>query len=80
MQGGIFRSRDTHFEQLSGSQQTHMQYWTIGMDYGIGIVINRMNINYTQKTRTAWISGTGKHSVGNITLLIPISRKTIIGD
>lgn len=78
LQGGIFKSTDTNFEQLQGGQQTHMRRWSIGMDYGIGIVINRMSLLYTQKTRTEWMSGTGKHSVGNITLLIPISRKTII--
>lgn len=80
LQGGIFKSRDTNFEQLDNNQKTHMRHWTIGMDYGIGIVINRMSVNYTQKTRTEWMSGTGKHSVGNITLLIPISRKTIISN
>ncbi|MBO9731915.1 MAG: lipid A deacylase LpxR family protein [Chitinophaga sp.] len=78
LQGGIFKSEDTNFEQLDGNRQTHMRRWSIGMDYGIGIVINRMSLLYTQKTRTEWMSGTGKHSVGNITLLIPISRKTII--
>lgn len=80
LQGGIFRSRDSNFDELENHQQTHMRHWTIGMDYGIGIVINRASILYTQKTRTEWMSGTGKHSVGNITLLIPISRKTIPGN
>lgn len=80
LQGGIFRSRDSNFDELENAQQTHMRHWTIGMDYGIGIVINRASIVYTQKTRTEWMSGTGKHSVGNITLLIPVSRKTIPGN
>ncbi|RAK41973.1 UNVERIFIED_ORG: uncharacterized protein DUF2219 [Chitinophaga ginsengisegetis] len=80
LQGGIFKSRDTNFEELSNYQQTRMRHFSIGMDYGIGIVINRATISYTQKTRTEWMSGTGKHSVGNITLLIPISRKTIPGN
>ncbi|MBS0025696.1 lipid A-modifier LpxR family protein [Chitinophaga sp. 22321] len=78
LQGGIFKSRDTNFEQLEGNQKTHMRRFSIGMDYGIAIVVNRMSLSYTQKTHTEWMSGTGKHSVGNITLLIPISRKTII--
>ncbi|RFS23261.1 lipid A deacylase LpxR family protein [Chitinophaga silvatica] len=77
LQGGIFRSTSSNFEELSGEQRTHMRNFTIGMDYGIGIVIKRTTISYTQKTQTEWMSGTGKHSVGNITLLIPISRKTI---
>ncbi|HEY8959780.1 lipid A deacylase LpxR family protein [Chitinophaga sp.] len=80
LQGGIFKSRDTNFEEVSDYQQTHMRHFSIGIDYGIGIVINRTTISYTQKTRTEWMSGTGKHSVGNITLLIPLSRKTIPGN
>lgn len=79
LQGGIFRSSSGNFDELAGQQRTHMRNFTIGMDYGIGIVINRMTISYTQKTMTEWMSGTGKHSVGNITLNIPISRKTIPG-
>jgi hypothetical protein len=79
LQGGIFRSTSGNFEELAGQQRTHMRNFTIGMDYGIGIVIKRTTISYTQKTRTEWMSGTGKHSVGNITLTIPISRKTIPG-
>lgn len=80
LQGGIFSASDATFERLSADRQTHMQRWVVGYEYGIGFVIKRMSINYTQKTATEWMSGTGKHSVGNITLLIPISRKTIIGD
>jgi lipid A 3-O-deacylase len=80
LEGGIFSSTNPDFERLSADRQTHMQRWVVGFEYGIGFVINRMTISYTQKTTTEWMSSTGKHSVGNITLLIPISRKTIIGD
>lgn len=80
LQGGIFSSSDATFKQLSEDRQTQMRHWIIGMNYGVGIVIHRMSINYTQEPSTEWMSGTGKHSVGNITLLIPISRKTIIAD
>lgn len=80
LQGGIFSSRDSNFEQLVHLQETHMRHWIIGMDYGVGFVINRMSVRYTQQPSTEWMSGTGKHSVGNITLLIPISRKTIPGN
>lgn len=79
LQGGIFKSRDTNFHELEANRQSKMHHFSIGMDYGIGIVIRRFTLAYTQKTSTAWMSGTGKHSVGNITLLIPISRKTIPG-
>jgi hypothetical protein len=80
LQGGIFSSRDPDFERLSADRQTHMRQWVAGIEYGTGFVIHRMSISYTQKTTTEWMSGTRKHSVGNITLLIPISRKTIISD
>ncbi|NSL89597.1 lipid A deacylase LpxR family protein [Chitinophaga sp. Mgbs1] len=76
LQGGIFRSRDTNFEELEGKHTSHMRRFSIGLDYGIGIGIGRTSICYTQQTRTAWMSGTGKHSVGNITLLIPLSPST----
>ncbi|MFY0253173.1 lipid A-modifier LpxR family protein [Chitinophaga sp. 30R24] len=77
LQGGIFKNTSTNYEELADEQQTYMRHITIGLDYGFGITIKRMSINYTQKTQTEWMSGTGKHSVGNITLLIPVSRKTI---
>ncbi len=76
LQGGIFRSTDTNFEELTNQQTSHMRRFTIGMDYGVGIGIGRTTIRYTQQTATAWMSGTGKHSVGNITLLIPLSKAT----
>lgn len=76
LQGGIFKSTDTNFEELSNQQTSHMRRFTIGMDYGVGIGIGRTSIRYTQQTATAWMSGTGKHSVGNITLLIPLSKAT----
>ncbi|WP_143308366.1 lipid A deacylase LpxR family protein [Chitinophaga vietnamensis] len=77
LQGGIFRSRDQHFVDESSNRLTHMRHFTIGMDYGIAFGINRCSVVYTQQPRTAWMSGTGKHSVGNITLLISLSRATI---
>lgn len=76
LQGGIFRSSSTNFQELENKHTSKMKHFTIGMDYGIGIGIGRTSISYTQQTRTAWMSGTGKHSVGNITLLIPLSKAT----
>ncbi|NIG52260.1 lipid A deacylase LpxR family protein [Chitinophaga sp. Cy-1792] len=77
LQGGIFRSRDQQFVDYNSEQLTHMRHFTWGIDYGMGFGINRCSFIYTQQSRTAWMSGTGKHSVGNITLLISLSKRPV---
>ncbi|WP_212000651.1 lipid A deacylase LpxR family protein [Chitinophaga sp. HK235] len=76
LQGGLFRSSDADFEEHRKLQTSHMNPFIIGMDYGFAIGIGRTTISYTQQTSSPWMSTTRKHSFGNITLLIPISKAT----
>ncbi|MBV7528841.1 lipid A deacylase LpxR family protein [Chitinophaga sp. sic0106] len=77
LQGGIFKWRNEDFIDQSGQQVTHMKHFTVGIDYGVGFGFNRCSVIYTQQTRSAWMSGTGKHSVGNISLLISLSKAPV---
>lgn len=74
LQGGIFKWRSGDFMDLSAQQETKMKHFTVGIDYGVGLGFNRCSVIYTQQTRSAWMRGTGKHSVGNISLLISLSK------
>ncbi|TWF44528.1 uncharacterized protein DUF2219 [Chitinophaga polysaccharea] len=75
LQGGLFSSTDSQLAAQKAEQRTHMRMLVAGIDYGVGIVIKRTTIRYTQRSATEWMAGTRKHSVGNFTFLIPISRK-----
>ncbi len=77
LQGGLFRGQSQQFRDQSALQVTRMNPFVIGMDYGFGFTYRRCSFVYTQKTATAWMSGTGKHSVGNFTFLISLSKKPV---
>ncbi|NIG52259.1 lipid A deacylase LpxR family protein [Chitinophaga sp. Cy-1792] len=77
LQGGLFRSQSQQFREQSAAQVTRMNPFIAGYDYGVGFVVNRCSFIYSQQTATAWMSGTGKHSVGNIMVLIALSKRPV---
>jgi len=75
LQGGLFSGKDENFNYNSAERTTHLNPFVLGLDYGVGFKINRCSFVYTQQSATAWMSGTGNHSVGNFTILISLSKK-----
>ncbi len=72
LEGGILQSGNPAFMDVYGNQTVNMRHRTIQLDYGVGTSINRFTITYTQKTLSEWMAGTRHHSVGNISIYIPL--------